>query len=229
MPDQTPLDAPNPANTPENLIVGQVVAPFGVKGEVKANILTEFPDRFSKLETIILAPFDFIEPGLAPTAALDPSTLRGKAGRSGDLQRAPGLRRSRPNKAPKKATPYVIESTHIHKSQLLLKLEGVDSADDAEDLRGYWLLVPLQEARKLPRGAYYIYQVVGLDVYTTQGKQIGKIEDVITTSANDVYVVKGPGVEDPTGELLVPGIKSVVKRMGLKRGRITIADPKEWA
>src|SRR5919198_6606705 len=61
---------------PEHLIVGQVVAPFGIKGELKVNILTEFPDRFKKLREVVLAPFASIEPGLAPTAALDPATLR---------------------------------------------------------------------------------------------------------------------------------------------------------
>src|SRR5438874_4073366 len=62
---------------PEHLIVGQVVAPFGVRGELKVNILTEFPERFGKLDEVILAPFSSIEPGLAPRAALDPATVRG--------------------------------------------------------------------------------------------------------------------------------------------------------
>jgi 16S rRNA processing protein RimM len=209
-----------PGGAPEHLIVGQVVAPFGIKGELKVNILTEFPERFEKLEQVTLTPFASIEPGLAPTAALDPSTShRPLAPRAG----------SRGPKAPSGRTQFTIESTHIHKGQLLLKLEGVDTADAAEALRGYWLLVPLEEAKKLPRGAYYIYQIVGLDVYTTSGDLVGKIEDVLTTAGNDVYVVRGPGVEDPTGELLVPAIKPVVKRMELKRGRIVIADPKEWS
>src|SRR5438105_8194017 len=63
-------------NAPEHLIVGQVVAPFGVKGELKVNILTEFPERFGKSEEVILAPFASIAPGLAPTAALNPKTVR---------------------------------------------------------------------------------------------------------------------------------------------------------
>jgi 16S rRNA processing protein RimM len=203
-------------NAPEHLIVGQVVAPFGVKGELKVNILTEFPDRFRKLEQVVLAPFSSIAPGLAPTAALDPATLR----------RTPLPRTS--VKGPSGPTPYNIQSTHIHKGQLLLKLEGVDDADSAEALRGCWVLVPREQARKLPRGSYYLYQIVGLDVYTSSGTLVGKIHDVITAAANDVYVVKGPGVEDSTGELLVPAIKSVVKRMEMKRGRIVIAPPEEW-
>ncbi len=209
------------ANAPEHLIVGQIVAPFGLKGELKVNILTEFPERFGKLEEVILAPFSSIAPGLAPTAALNPKTAR-------PARVALGAHGAPAWKPPKEPTPFKITSTHIHKGQLLLKLEGVDSVNQAEALRGYWLLVPTEEARKLPRGAYYIYQIVGLDVYTAAGAHIGKIEDVLTTSANDVYVVKGPGVQNPTGELLVPAIRSVVQRMEMKRGRIIIVDPREW-
>src|SRR5438105_8151543 len=108
-------------NAPEHLIVGQVVAPFGVKGELKVNILTEFPERFGKAESIILAPFASIAPGLAPTAALNPKTARAArvVPARGDTQGAPVWR------PPKEPTPFQIESTHIHKGQLLLKLEGV--------------------------------------------------------------------------------------------------------
>jgi 16S rRNA processing protein RimM len=112
---------------------------------------------------------------------------------------------------------------------LLLKLEGVDSVSAAEALRGYWVLVPLEDAHRLPSGSYYIYQLIGLDVYSTQGDHIGKVTDVLTTSANDVYVVRGPGVQDPSGELLVPAIKPVVKGMEIEQGRIVIAPPEEWA
>ena len=221
MPDEP---SETPKNEPEHLIVGQVVAPFGVKGTLKVNILTEFPERFRKLDTILLAPFTFIEPGAAPRAALDPATVRGSVAlpvRVVDGQ----IEAIKPPSAP---TPYNIESTQVHKGQFLLKLEGVDGPDEAEALRGCWLLVPREGAKKLPRGSYYIYQIVGLDVYTEAGEHIGKVDDVIVAAANDVYVVKGPGVQEPSGELLVPAIKAVVKRMEMKRGRMVIADPKEW-
>jgi 16S rRNA processing protein RimM len=202
---------------PEHLIVGQVVAPFGVRGEMKVNIMTEFPDRFSKLEAVILAPFAAVSPDDVPAGALDPRTVRPAPIREGQTFRPP-----------KEPTPFNIESTHIHKGQLLLKVEGVDDPESAQALRGYWVLVPRELAKKLPRGAYYIYQVVGLDVYTTGGDFVGKVEDVITGTANDVYVVRGPGVDDPTGELLVPAVKQFVKKLDVAGGRLVIAPPSEW-
>jgi 16S rRNA processing protein RimM len=213
MSDQTD---PRPAE-PEYLIVGQIVAPFGVRGEMKVNVLTEFPDRFKKLEAVILAPFDAFPPGDAPTASLDPSTVK----------RAP-MPPGSTFRPPKTPTEFPIEGTRVHKGQLLLKLEGVDDPAVVEALRGYWVVVPLEQARKLPRGAYYLYQVVGLPVVTTDGEEIGTVEEVLSGGANDVYVIRGPGVHDSSGELLVPAVKQFVKRLDVKGGRVVIAPPSEW-
>jgi 16S rRNA processing protein RimM len=199
-----------------------------VKGELKVNILTEFPDRFRKLESVVLTPFASIAPGLAPTAALNPKTVRNALPRVS--QSVPGDPSSTPTwKPPKVATPFKIEGVRIHKDQLLLTLDEVNDVERAEALRGYWVVVPTAEARRLPRGAYYIYQIIGLDVYSEVGDLVGKVTDVLTTSANDVYVVKGPGVDDPSGELLVPAIKAIVKKLDIEGGRIVIADPKDWS
>jgi 16S rRNA processing protein RimM len=201
---------------PEYLIVGQIVAPFGVNGEMKVNVLTEFPDRFKKLEAVILAPFDAFPPGEAPTASLDPSTVKRGPQPPGGF---------RPPKVP---TEFALEDTRFHKGQIMLKLEGVNDPDAVAALRGYWVVVPLEQARKLPRGAYYLYQILGLPVFTTEGEEIGTVAEVLTGSANDVYVVRGPGVQDPSGELLVPAVKQFVKRLDVKGGRVVIVPPAEW-
>jgi 16S rRNA processing protein RimM len=203
-------------SAPEHLIVGQVVAPFGIKGELKVNILTEFPERLKRLKRVTVVPFGSIEPGLAPTAALDPATVRRESG-AGPRQHGPEA-----------ATPYVVQSSQIHKRQMILRLEGIASVESADALRGYWVVVPIDEVPALPSGSYYLYQLVGLEVYTTEGEEIGKVVDLITSSANDVYVIKGPGVTDQSGELLVPAIKSIVKRIDIDAGRLEIAPLGEW-
>ncbi|HKP51747.1 MAG TPA: ribosome maturation factor RimM [Chloroflexia bacterium] len=206
------------SSTPEHLFAGQVVAPFGVKGAVKATIYTEFPERIGKLEGVVLAPFGSVDPDLAPTAGLDPAALRGP-GSDGRQAIVPG---------PASATTFGVESASVHKGQLILKLSGVDSIEAAEGLRGYWVMVPIEQAKKLPRGSYYLYQLAGLDVYDTSGEYVGKIDEIITSAANDVYVVRGPGVTDLTGELLVPAIKAVVKRVDVAGGKMVIAPLAEW-
>ncbi len=201
-------------NQPDTLIIGQIVAPFGIKGEVKVNILTEFPDRFNKLEAVILAPTD---EGRVPAV-----------GSPQPVERPSGEQpiRFRP---PREPAWFEIESVRAHKGQALVKLVGVDDANSAATLRGYWMMIPLEQARKLPRGAYYLYQIEGLEVYTTGGDLVGKIAEVLSMAANDVYVVRGEGVTDPTGELLVPAVKGIVKKIDVAGGRIVILPPSEWA
>ncbi|HEX8600394.1 MAG TPA: ribosome maturation factor RimM [Chloroflexia bacterium] len=198
---------------PEHLIVGQVVAPFGVRGEMKVNILTEFPERLAKMDEVILAPYEYEDLG-------DPTSRRPVL--------RPRTRTPQGLVAPRKPTPFQVETTRVHKGQMLLKVRGVDTPEAVEVLKNCWVLVPIEKAKKLPKGSYYLYQIVGLDVYDTTRRYIGKIEDVLTLTANDVYVVRGPGVIDVTGELLVPAIKAVVKRFEMKRGRIVIAPIEEW-
>jgi len=211
---------------PEHLILGQVVAPFGVRGEVKATIYTEFPERVSKLEGVVLAPFDAVDEEIAPSAGLDPTTLR--RSRSGS-QGSGGREAPRIVPGPKQATTFAVESASVHKGQLILKLEGVETAEEAEGLRGYWVMVPRDQAKRLPRGSYYLYQLVGLTVYDTNGEEIGEVEEVITSSANDVYLVRGEGVKEVSGELLVPAIKAVVKKIDVEGGRMVIAPVSEWS
>ena len=198
---------------PDSLIIGQIVGPFGIKGEVKVNIMTEFPDRFNKLEAVILAPPD-----------------QGSGGERATTQHsALSTQHSYRFRPPKEPAVFEIESVRAHKGQALVKLAGVDDLNSAETLRGYWVTIPIEQARKLRRGSYYLYQIEGLEVYTTGGELVGKIDEVLSMAANDVYVVRGPGVQDPTGELLVPAIKEVVKKIDVDGGRVVILPPSEWA
>ena len=207
------------SDAPEYLFVAQVVAPFGVKGAVKATIYTEFPERVGKLEGLVLAPFASVDPDLAPSGGLDLASSEGPE---------VGSTTQRVVAGPRVATTFGIESANVHKGQFILKLVGIDTIEAAEGLRGYWALVPREQAKRLPRGSYYLYQLVGLEVYDTIGEHIGKVDEVITSAANDVYVVRGPGVTDLTGELLVPAIKAIVKKVDLEGGRLVIAPIGEW-
>ncbi len=69
-----------------------------------------------------------------------------------------------------------------------------------------------------PRGQFYWHQVIGLSVEdVTTGQKLGTVTDILETGANDVYIVNGD-----KGEILVPAIKSVVKRIDPEAGRMLI-------
>jgi len=117
-----------------------------------------------------------------------------------------------------KGQPHLIQAARIQGGTVLLKLEDIADRDSAAALRGADVEVHTEDALSLPKGQFYWHQVIGLRVEdATSHKPFGQITDIIETGANDVYVVKGP-----SGEILVPAIKDVVKDIDPGAGRMLI-------
>jgi 16S rRNA processing protein RimM len=102
-----------------------------------------------------------------------------------------------------------------------LFLEGVDSIEKAEALRGVELSVTIESLPKLPEGSYYHYQVIGLTVVDSAGVVLGRIDSIIETGSNDVYCVR-QGLE----EILIPAVKDFVERVDLENGRLCLKVPR---
>lgn len=111
-----------------------------------------------------------------------------------------------------------IEQVRYNKNQVLLKLEGIDSIEEAEKYRSFYLKTEKESQEDLGEDTYYIVDLIGLDVYSDKNEYLGKIEDVFPTGSNDVYVVK-----DNLGkQILIPAIADVVKEVDLKNKKMTI-------
>jgi 16S rRNA processing protein RimM len=113
--------------------------------------------------------------------------------------------------------PMTIASTEWRKGQAIIKLDTIDSIESAQQLRGRLVEIHRSQAYPLPKGQYYHFQLIGLEVWTTQGELVGSITQVLAGKSNDNYVVSGP-----RGEVLIPAIDEIVKSVELDRGRITI-------
>jgi len=113
--------------------------------------------------------------------------------------------------------PMTIDSTEWHKGEVIIKLNAVDSIEAARRLRGQPVEIHHSQLYSLPEGQYYHSQLIGLEVWTTQGELLGNITEVLTAKSNDNYVVKGN-----EGEILIPAIEDVVKSIDLNKGRIVI-------
>lgn len=98
-----------------------------------------------------------------------------------------------------------------------VKIQGIDSVEAADVLRGVVVAIPRAEAPPLPEGHYYVNQILGLRAVTTAGRDLGEVADVLVTGANDVYVVRGA-----MGELLIPAIRDVVVELDPTSGRLLI-------
>ena len=104
-----------------------------------------------------------------------------------------------------------ITNVSLHNSFLIIQLEGIDSIEKAEQLRGAYLKIPETQLASLTDNEFYIFQLIGMEVKDIQGNYIGRLVNVIKTGANDVYIVK----DRDDKEILVPALKKVVKKIDI--------------
>jgi len=100
------------------------------------------------------------------------------------------------------------------------RFAGVNTREMAEALNGKELLLPEDQLPQLEEGEYYHYQLIGLEVETTDGTFLGVLRKVIPTGSNDVYMV----VKDDR-EVLIPAIEDVIRSIDLKTGRMQVTLP----
>lgn len=152
--------------------IGRIGGPWGVRGDVKVTLHTDFPDRFKDLESVYLGP---------------------------------------------DARPYRLVAWRPHNKYVLIRLEGFDDATAAETLRGLWVQIPESQVIPLQGDEHYVYELLGLQVKTTDGRHLGEIAEILFTGANEVFVVWGEA-----GEILIPYINDVIAREDLDAGEIIV-------
>ena len=115
-------------------------------------------------------------------------------------------------------TPKRAERCRIQKNTVLLKLEGGDTPEAAQALRGRVLWLDREEDT-LEEGQYYIQDLIGLSVEDADtGERYGTLQDVTETGANDVY-----HVAFPDGRVqLVPAIPQVIAKIDIDGGKMLI-------
>ena len=112
---------------------------------------------------------------------------------------------------------YTLLSARPHGKGIVAKLEGVEDRDKAESLKGRLIAVNREQLPQAAEGEYYWVDLQGLAVRTVDGVDLGKVDYVFETGANDVLVVKGDK------ERLVPFIREqVIKAVDLQQAVITV-------
>ncbi len=102
---------------------------------------------------------------------------------------------------------------HTPKGHLVIAIEGIQTREMAEQLRGAALRVRAEDSPPLPEGEYYVHQIIGLEVFTEDGRRLGVMEEIIPTGAHDVYVA---------GKYLIPAVRHVVISIDIDAGRMVI-------
>jgi len=112
-----------------------------------------------------------------------------------------------------------VEGVRRKGGSVLLKLEGVDDRTAAEALTGAEIGVGRNDVCPIPEGTYYVFDLIGCRVVGKDDRDIGLIDDVWKTPANDVFAVK-----TASGEVLIPVVQSVVKEIDLRRKIVKIEE-----
>lgn len=110
-----------------------------------------------------------------------------------------------------------IASVKYFKQYVILKFKEYDDINQIEFLKNAKLLVDRKHAIRLEKDEYYIVDLYGLNVVTDEGEALGTIKDVLTTGANDVYVVS-----DEKNEILIPAIKDCIINVDIDASVITV-------
>lgn len=136
----------------------------------------------------------------------------------------PGRLRNREVFLGEKKLPSRIRNVREHNKAVIVRLEGSSSPEEAAAFRNSYVYVRADQLPTLPDGEYYHHELLGLLVVTEDGRELGRLEQILETGANDVYLVRQPD----GGELLFPAVEDVIVAFDMERGKIVVR-PQEWA
>lgn len=155
------------------VLVGRILSPVGLRGELRVEVLSDVPQRFSPGAVV------FVD-----------------------------------------GSPIQIHSRRAAGRHLVVGFQGVNSRDAAGAMRDKLLYVSEGDVPPPPEDTYYYFQVLGMQVVTVEGEELGTVTDILTTGANDVYVVSREGKET-----LIPAIAGVVVKVEVGSNRMTVNLP----
>lgn len=108
-----------------------------------------------------------------------------------------------------------VESAGVHKGFVLAKLQGVDDVNAAMTLKNKTVFIDRRDAR-LPKGAFFMQDIIGASVRDESGNEIGKLTEVMETPASNIYVVAGET------EHLIPAVPEFIISTDAENGIITV-------
>ena len=108
---------------------------------------------------------------------------------------------------------YTLSKSRNQKNVVIIKIKGLDDINLVEDFKNKEIEIDRVDLPKLKEGEYYIEDLIGLDVYTDEGKLLGKLDDIFNTGANDIYQVNN---------ILLPAIPDVIKKIDIENQKIIV-------
>lgn len=113
--------------------------------------------------------------------------------------------------------PMTVQRARVHKNMVIMKFEGLTDVPGALSMRNAVLYIDREDVN-LPQGAFFLADIYGLEVRNAAtGEVLGKIADVLTLPANNVYVVRGGA-----RELMIPAVPQFIAETNVEGGFICV-------
>ncbi len=116
-------------------------------------------------------------------------------------------------------TPRTVLGARLHAGNALIRLQGISTPETVERFRGTPLRIRGADARPLAANEYFLYQMIGLEVFDESGNRLGQVTDLMETGANDVLVI---APDDGGTDILLPSHPDVIVAMDPAAGRIVV-------
>lgn len=114
----------------------------------------------------------------------------------------------------------VIEDFKIINKSTVIKFHDISDPEKAQALRDQYLYINRDQIESLQEGLYYHFQILGIEVVTQDGENLGEVIEILNTGSNDVYIV-----QKDSKEILIPGIKDVILDIDLIRNSMVVDLP----
>lgn len=108
-----------------------------------------------------------------------------------------------------------VTASRVHKGSVIARLQGVDTVEGAMALKGKTVQLRRADA-KLPEGAFFLADIIGLDVVDENGNKLGTLKEVLSPSVQQIYVVEGQR------EIMIPAVPEFILETNIEAGYIRV-------
>lgn len=157
------------------LAVGKIVKVFGIRGELVVQSMTDNPERFRQLRSVLMG--------------TEPGSVR-------EVQ---------------------IQEAAVSNRGVRVRIAGIADRTAAERVVGNLLFVDREHRVRIPRGRFFVHELIGLTVLDEDGHSRGVVKDVLKLPAHDVYVV-----QHESREYMIPAVKQFIREIDLKQGVLKV-------
>jgi len=114
--------------------------------------------------------------------------------------------------------PFEVENVEVRGRKAYLKLKGVNNEEEALKMVGAHIYYPEKELPELKSGEYYYYQLVGSEVYTDKGDNLGTVQYIHETGGYPILVLEN--------DVMVPFNKHFIKEVDIENKKIVVDSEK---